>query len=122
MRKKNSVHRFFGLYIAFFPQQKHFWTRTRFCGLPVGDPKLSMALTTFLLLLSFTRPKTTCAPSNLKRVEKVGEIVLQIPFYCIPGCFDGGDEELRTIGIFATVCHRYGKFLVFQLKVFIREF
>ena len=43
-------------------------------------------------------------------------------FEFLPRCFNSGNKKLRPIGIFATVRHRHGEFLVFQLKVFVGEF
>merc|ERR1719414_689163 len=77
--------------------------RTRFCGLPVGDPRLSMALTTF-----FAAFILHSAENDVSSIQ--------------PRCFNSGDKKLRPIGIFATVRHRHGEFLVFQLKVFVGEF
>ena len=39
-----------------------------------------------------------------------------------PRCHDGRDEELRSIGVFASICHREKEWLVvLQLEIFISK-
>ena len=126
---------------------------TRFCGVPSGEPRVSILFTVVLLALPLTLPKTTCTPSNLKYTWKNPKVksfhectiislskqesnfhiklsplgmniwsIQCIPALNSPWCFDGGDEKLGPIGVFATICHGNDKFLMLQLKIFICKF